>query len=160
MNRQRIMVLGTVAFIAAAASACDSTDRDRLMGRQPAGSVETGSVPAGTVTTTRIPTEFRTMRAEQLVGKSVYNSAGERVGEIDQIVVNRNSRATAAVVGVGGFLGVGEKKVVVPFDSMRMQGDRIVAPSLTKDGVSTLSAYESDGYYRYEPTRSLGELVR
>jgi hypothetical protein len=43
---------------------------------------------------------------------------------------------------------------------MRMQGDRIVAPGLTKDGLATMSAYQSNGYYRYEPSRSLGELVR
>lgn len=157
---QRVVLLGAVALIATAASACDSTDRDRMMGRQPSGSVQTSSVPSGTVTTTQIPAEFRTMRGEQLIGKSVYNPAGDRVGEIDEIVVNRNSRATGAVVGVGGFLGVGEKKVVVPFDNMRMQGDRIVAPGLTKDGVTGMSAYQSDGYYRYERNRTLGELVR
>jgi sporulation protein YlmC with PRC-barrel domain len=160
MTRQRIVLLGTVALIATAASACDTDDRDRLMGRQPSGTVQTSSMPAGTVTTTQIPGEFRTMRGEQLIGKSVYNPAGDRVGEIDEIVVNRSSRATGAVVGVGGFLGMGEKKVVVPFDSMRMQGDRIVAPNLTKDGVSSMSAYQSDGYYRYERNRTLGELVR
>src|SRR5690349_11404208 len=118
MNRQRIVLLGSVAVVAAAISACEATDR--TLGTNLSGSADTASVPAGTVTSTQIPTEFRTMRTDQLVGKSVYNSAGERVGEIDEIVVNRNSRATAAVVGVGGFLGIGEKKVVVPFDSMRI----------------------------------------
>jgi sporulation protein YlmC with PRC-barrel domain len=160
MTRQRMTLLGSAALIAAAASACDTADRDRMMGRQPSGAVETSSMPSGTVTTTQIPPEFRTMRGEQLIGKSVYSSAGERVGEIDEIVVNRNSRATGAVVGVGGFLGIGEKKVVLPLDSMRMQGDRIVAPGLTRDGLTTMTAYQSDGYYRYERSRTLGELVR
>jgi sporulation protein YlmC with PRC-barrel domain len=100
------------------------------------------------------------MRAEELIGKSVYSSAGDRVGEIDEIVVNRSNRATGAVVGVGGFVGIGEKKVVVPLDRMQMQGDRIVAPGLTKDGVTAMNAYQSDSYYRYEPNRTLGDLVR
>jgi sporulation protein YlmC with PRC-barrel domain len=117
-------------------------------------------MPTGTVTTTQIPSEMRSMRAEQLVGKSVYNSAGDRVGEIDEIVVNRNSRATAAVVGVGGFVGVGEKKVVVPLDNMRMQGDRIVVPNISKDNVDRMQAYNDDSWYRYERSRTLGELVR
>jgi sporulation protein YlmC with PRC-barrel domain len=158
MYRQRILYLGSVALIAAGLSACEATDR--ALGTNMSGTADSRAVPAGTVTTTQIPSDFRAMRVDQLVGKSVYNSAGERVGEIDEVVVNRNSRATAAVVGVGGFLGVGEKKVVVPFDNMRMQGDRIVAPNLTKDGVSTMQGYQGDNWYRYERNRSLGELVR
>jgi sporulation protein YlmC with PRC-barrel domain len=158
MNRQRITLLGSVAFVAMALSACESTDR--MLGTNMSGSAEARGVPAGTVSSTQIPSEFRAMRAEELVGKSVYNSAGDRVGEIDQIVVNRNSRATGAVVGVGGFMGIGEKKVVVPFDRMRMQGDRIVAPNLTKDSVGSMQSYNDDDWYRYERNRTLGELVR
>jgi sporulation protein YlmC with PRC-barrel domain/predicted small secreted protein len=158
MKRQRIVLLGSVALVATALAACEATDR--TFGTNLSGSADTRAVPAGTVTSTQIPTEFRTMRVDQIVGKSVYNSAGDRVGEIDQVVVNRNSRATAAVVGVGGFLGIGEKKVVVPFDSMRVQGDRIVAPNLTKDRVSSMQTYEGDEWYRYERNRTLGELVR
>lgn len=154
----RLVLLGSVAVIATAVSACEATDR--TLGTNLSGSADTRAMPAGTVTSTQIPTEFRTMRTDQLVGKSVYNSSGERVGEIDQIVVNRNSRATAAVVGVGGFLGMGEKKVVVPFDNMRMQGDRIIAPGLTKDGINSMQSYQGDGWYRYENNRTLGELVR
>jgi sporulation protein YlmC with PRC-barrel domain len=158
MNRQRIVLLGSVAAVALAISACEATDR--TFGTNLSGSADTSAVPAGTVTSTQIPTEFRGMRTEQLVGKSVYNGNGERVGEIDDIVVNRNSRSTAAVVGVGGFLGVGEKKVVVPFDNMRMQGDRVVVAGLTKESASTMQPYQSDAWYRYERNRTLGELVR
>ena len=158
MNRQRIVFLGSVALVATALSACEATDR--TLGTNLSGSADSRAAPVGTVTTTRIPTEFRSMRVSELVGKSVHNSAGERVGEIDDVVVNRNSRATAAVVGVGGFLGIGEKKVVVPFDSMRMQGDRIVAPNLTKDSVSSMQSYQGESWYRYESNRTLGELVR
>ena len=158
MNSKRIFYMGSVALIAAGLTACEATDR--TLGTNLSGTADTRAVPAGTVTTTQIPSDFRTMRVDQLVGKSVYNGAGERVGEIDEIVVNRNNRATAAVVGVGGFLGVGEKKVVVPFDSMRMQGDRIVVANLTKEGVNSMQSYQGDSWYRYERNRTLGELVR
>jgi sporulation protein YlmC with PRC-barrel domain len=157
MNRQRIVLLGSVALIATAISACEATDR--TLGTNLSGSAESG-LPAGTVTTTQIPGEFRTMRTEDLVGKTVYNSAGEKVGSIDEIVVNRNTRATAAVIGVGGFLGVGEKRIVEPLDRMRVQGDRIVAPNLTKESANTMQAYQRDSWYHYERNRTLGELVR
>lgn len=157
MSRQRIVLLGSVAFVATALAACEATDR--TLGTNLSGSAE-ASVPAGTITTTQIPSEFRTMRTEELVGKTVYNSAGEKVGNVEEIVVNRNTRTTAAVVGVGGFLGVGEKRIVVPLDRMRMQGDRMLAPNLTKDSANTMQAYQRDNWYHYERNRTLGELVR
>jgi sporulation protein YlmC with PRC-barrel domain len=156
MTRLRLLQIGTAVLLAGAVSACESTER---MTESLSGST-TATAPSGTVTTTQIPSAFRTMRGEDLIGKSVYNSSGERVGEIDDIVVNRNSRATAAVVGVGGFIGIGEKKVVVPLDDMRLQGDRIIAPNLTKDGVSRMQSYNDESWYRYERSRTLGELVR
>jgi sporulation protein YlmC with PRC-barrel domain len=157
MNRQRIVLLGSVALVATALAACETTDR--TLGTNLSGSAESG-VPAGTVTSTQIPSEFRAMRAEELVGKDVYNSAGEKVGSVDEVVVNRSTRSTAAVIGVGGFLGVGEKKIVVALDRMRMQGDRVVAPNLTKESANTMQPYQRDNWYHYERNRTLGELVK
>jgi sporulation protein YlmC with PRC-barrel domain len=157
MNRQRVVLLGSVALVATALVACEATDR--TLGTNLSGSAEPG-VPVGTATTTQIPSEFRPMRTEELLGKDVYNSTGEKVGSIDEIVVNRSTRATAAVIGTGGFLGVGEKKIVVPFDRMRMQGGRVTAPGLTKETASTRQSYNAENWYHYESKRTLGELVR
>ncbi len=156
MTRLRLLHVGAAILLAGAISACDTVES---MTESMSGSAAP-SVPSGTVTTTQIPSEFRTMSPDQLVGQGVYNTAGERVGEIDEIVVNRSNRGTAAVVGVGGFVGIGEKKVVVPLDRMSAQGDRIVVPNLTKENAGQMQAYDSENWYRYEGNRTLGELVR
>lgn len=58
--------------------------------------------------------------ASDLIGTSVYGTAGEEVGEIDNVVLTRNGEAVALVVGVGGFLGLGEKNVAIPIDAVEI----------------------------------------
>jgi putative membrane protein len=63
--------------------------------------------------------------ASDLRGTRVYGSNDENVGSIDDIVLDRNGRIVAVVVGVGGFLGIGEKNVAIPFEAIeiRQQGN-------------------------------------
>jgi hypothetical protein len=50
---------------------------------------------------------------KQILGKDVYNGAGEKIGEIEDIIVAPNRSVSYAIVGVGGFLGVGTHDVAV-----------------------------------------------
>jgi len=51
--------------------------------------------------------------------QNVYDPADNKIGEIMDVLVDREGKATAFIVGVGGFLGMGEKDVAVPFDAVR-----------------------------------------
>jgi sporulation protein YlmC with PRC-barrel domain len=62
--------------------------------------------------------ETNQMLASELIGTKVISANNESVGDINDVVVDRNGQAVAAVVGVGGFLGIGEKDVAVPFKSL------------------------------------------
>ena len=58
--------------------------------------------------------------AEKVEGTHVYNMAGEKLGTVDDIMIDKVSgRAIYAVMSFGGFLGMGEKDVAVPFSSVR-----------------------------------------
>lgn len=57
-------------------------------------------------------------RASKLVGVDVYGADNQKVGDINEVLVNKDGTAEAVVVGVGGFLGIGEKNVAVPFKSL------------------------------------------
>jgi sporulation protein YlmC with PRC-barrel domain len=57
-------------------------------------------------------------RASKLVGLSVYGANNERIGDVNEVLVDRDGSAEAVVIGVGGFLGIGEKDVAVPFKSV------------------------------------------
>ncbi|MCT7663095.1 PRC-barrel domain-containing protein [Shinella kummerowiae] len=56
--------------------------------------------------------------ANTYIGQSVYNSADESIGKISDLIMEKDGGITAAVVGVGGFLGIGEKWVAVPFEKV------------------------------------------
>lgn len=56
--------------------------------------------------------------ANTYIGQSVYNSADESIGSISDLIMEKDGGITAAVIGVGGFLGIGEKAVAVPFNNI------------------------------------------
>jgi sporulation protein YlmC with PRC-barrel domain len=56
--------------------------------------------------------------ANTYIGQAVYNSADESIGKISDLIMEKDGGITAAVVGVGGFLGIGEKWVAVPFEKI------------------------------------------
>jgi sporulation protein YlmC with PRC-barrel domain len=79
------------------------------------------------------------MRASKLIGTRVNNEAGERIGEVNEIVLSKDGKVAAVVIGVGGFLGMGEHEVAVKFDTLRLTQDAnnntVVAMSATKDSL-------------------------
>jgi sporulation protein YlmC with PRC-barrel domain len=54
----------------------------------------------------------------EIIGQQVQNQAGEALGEVQYLVFDESNRIAAAVIGVGGFLGIGEKSVAINFDAM------------------------------------------
>ncbi|MGV8936193.1 MAG: PRC-barrel domain-containing protein [Allorhizobium sp.] len=77
----------------------------------------TAATPAmsGEYLTMQSPTQ---VSANSFIGTSVYNTANESIGEINDLIMEENGGIVAAVVGVGGFLGLGEKDVAVPMDKI------------------------------------------
>jgi hypothetical protein len=62
-------------------------------------------------------------RASKLVGSKVKNKAGDTIGDINEIILTNDGSAAAAVLGVGGFLGMGEHQVAVQFKSLKIDRD-------------------------------------
>ena len=71
------------------------------------------------------------VESNKIIGTRVKNAAGKDVGEIDRLMIDPNTgRISHAVIGMGGLLGVGERRVVVPWAdvaaNVRHDGDRMV----------------------------------
>jgi sporulation protein YlmC with PRC-barrel domain len=64
-------------------------------------------------------------RASKIVGLSVYNDKNESVGSINDLLTDRSGNIKAVVLGVGGFLGVGEHLVAVPFDKIKFVNEPV-----------------------------------
>lgn len=60
-------------------------------------------------------------RASKLEGVDVYNDRDEKIGDISEVLVDRQGKVEAVVIAVGGFLGLGQRDVAVPFNQLRWQ---------------------------------------
>jgi sporulation protein YlmC with PRC-barrel domain len=56
-----------------------------------------------------------------LIGRSVLNSAGEILGDIEDIIIDEQGKVVAVVIGVGGFLGIGEKGIGVRYTDLQFE---------------------------------------
>ena len=61
--------------------------------------------------------------ANDYIGKTVYNSADESIGKVTDLIMEEDGGIVAAIIGVGGFLGIGQKVVAVPMDTITMTLD-------------------------------------
>jgi sporulation protein YlmC with PRC-barrel domain len=68
-------------------------------------------------------------RASKLAGLRVYNDSNEIVGSINDLIMDKSGNIKAVVIGVGGFLGMGEHLVAVPFDKIKFADEPVVPPS-------------------------------
>ncbi len=63
------------------------------------------------------------MRASKLIGTTVRNAANENIGDVNDVLIDPSGKVTAVVLGVGGFLGIGERLVAVNFSDVKMTQD-------------------------------------
>jgi sporulation protein YlmC with PRC-barrel domain len=64
-------------------------------------------------------TAGRLIAAEQVEGTSVYNPAGDRLGSVEDIMIDKvNGRIAYAVLGFGGFLGIGDRHYPLPWEKL------------------------------------------
>jgi type IV secretory pathway VirB10-like protein len=61
--------------------------------------------------------------ASSIIGKPAVNSQDETIGDVNDLVTDRSGKITAALIGVGGFLGIGEKDVAVRFEDLKFDRD-------------------------------------
>jgi hypothetical protein len=100
--------------------AAKTTTAPDTTGSTTATTTDTGKSNAATTADTSGPGFL----ASNFIGKTVYSTNKENVGDINDLLVGTNGQVKAAVIGVGGFLGMGEKDVAVPLDKLSMTKDQ------------------------------------
>jgi hypothetical protein len=104
---------------------------------QVAGSTTIG-VPATEITTLTKGWSAK----NQILGKLVYNEQDEQVGQVDDIIVAPDKAISYAILGVGGFLGLGERNVVIPFTQLKADDGKFMLRGATKDALKALPAFD------------------
>ena len=78
---------------------------------------------------------------KKLLDADVYNDKGEKIGEIDDIIVSPTRSVSHAIIEVGGFLGIGKHHVAIPMDQIKFIGNRFVLAGATKAGLKALPEF-------------------
>ena len=98
------------------------------------------SPAASTSTSTTSATSYQgNWRASKVVGLSVYNDKNESVGSINDLLMDKGGAIKAVVIGVGGFLGVGEHLVAVPLDKVKFESEPVAHAGASNTGSTTKS---------------------
>ena len=79
-------------------------------------------------------------RASRFVGLAIYGPDNQRIGDVNEILIDGTGNAKAVVIGVGGFLGIGEKNVAVPFSAVEWVNERPVTTASTSGTAATGTA--------------------
>jgi len=84
-------------------------------------------------------------RASKLKGLNVYNEAIEKLGDINELILDKNGKVNAVVIGVGGFLGMGEHDIAVSMDKLKFVEEplRTSAASATTTTKETTTVRDS-----------------
>ncbi|MER8438157.1 PRC-barrel domain-containing protein [Mesorhizobium sp. M1393] len=124
----------------------------------PSGSTDTTAqnAPAAPADSTAAPAE-PVKRADgnlatNIIGETVYNGTGDdaqNIGDVNDIVLAKDGKAESLIIGVGGFLEVGEKNVAFEFDKAKWaerDGDRWLVAETTKEDLEALPEFKREAY--------------
>jgi sporulation protein YlmC with PRC-barrel domain len=116
---------------------------------QPSAPAKSTNIPAAPVAgviplgVTRIEADLVApgLRASKLMKQRVYNEAGQKIGEVEDLVIAPDGSLSVAVVEVGGFLGIARHKVAIPVKQFTSIHPKVVLPGATKEALKKLPEF-------------------
>ena len=121
-----------IIFMLSVPAVADNTTSNKRMLRE---------MPTGSVTVT------------DWYKQSVYDPNDKKIGEVMDVLVDKSGRVSSLIIGVGGFLGAGEKDVAVPFDAVQITNKNnnkwYLVMNTTKDELKTAPGFKYDRDFHY-----------
>jgi sporulation protein YlmC with PRC-barrel domain len=109
----------------------------------------TAAAPAATDMPLVVPADMlaagSVMTVSDYIGKRVYDASGNDIGEVNDIILSADGKLAATILGVGGFLGIGEKDVAVPVGAVKIVKDGDTARlqiAATKEQLQAAPGYD------------------
>jgi sporulation protein YlmC with PRC-barrel domain len=79
---------------------------------------------------------------KNILGTAVYNSSNEKIGAVEDLIIAPEKAVSFAIVGTGGFLGIDRHDVAIPIGQLKLEGDKLLLPGATKEGLKALPKFE------------------
>jgi sporulation protein YlmC with PRC-barrel domain len=111
----------------------------------PEASKPTPSAPKGAELATVVPGD--SVSVTEYYKQNVYDTSDNAIGEISDVLLDKDGHVTAVILSVGGLLGLGAKYVSVPFDALRVtekEGKRYLVIDATKEALTSAPGYQYD----------------
>ena len=118
-------------------------------------------VAPGTATNVPIPrgvffrgqVDGQILSSDNLIGAKIYGTDGKIIADIEELILSSDLRVEGVIIGTGGFLGAGEKRIGLRFSALRFGPEgKVTVPELTKEVIAALPTYE-----RKKPRKTLLE---
>jgi len=77
-----------------------------------------------------------------ILGKAVYNDKNEKIGTIDDLIITPDRSVSYAIIGAGGFLGIGKHDVAIPISQLKLEKDKFILPGATKEALKAMPKFE------------------
>ncbi len=100
---------------------------------------QTTSLGVSITESTQIATGWSVKKT--LLGKTVYNETGQKVGKVEDLIVAPSHDVSYVIVGAGGFVGIGRHDVAIPVSRIQDQGGKLVMAGATKEGIKALPSF-------------------
>lgn len=129
---------------------------------EPAGLEETDSAAGGTklnatpvvpVVADKAPAspandaaDTKAVMASSIMRMNVLNAKGDTLGDVEHVLMSGKDHKAYIVIGHGGFLGLGEKQVALPLDSMFLRGNNLVMRGLTDDQIRAMPSWTRENH--------------
>ncbi len=137
------------------------------LGVAPVLAQQKAPAPATSAATVQIPTKVfykgqgpqQYLAKDKILGAKIYNKDGQIIGDVEDLIMNSSNEIEGVIMGVGGFLGAGEKKIGVRYSALKVEKKdgktTISLPEATKDVLAAVQPYE-----RAEARKSLLERAK
>ena len=79
---------------------------------------------------------------KQVMGKDVYNDKDEKVGVVEDLIVAPDKAVSYAIIGAGGFLGMGKHDVAIRMNQFKLVEGKFTLPGATKEAVKAMPAFQ------------------
>ena len=157
---KRLLLIITASTILCLLSGMTVAQQDQPEGSGSSGSTASGSGTSGAasppvagkaplgVAVIEMEAVIQGWSAEKdLLDKTVMNDQKENIGKIEDLIVSRSTDAklpiaSFAIIGVGGFLGIGKHDVAIPMEQIKLEGKLLVLPGATKAALKRLPRFE------------------
>ncbi len=95
-------------------------------------------------------------RGSKLIGLNVYNEKNEKIGDINELLLDKQGKVETVVIGVGGFLGMGEHDVAVKFSELKWSDEPVRSTTTSANRpTTTTGAGENARKDRYYPDHAV-----